>query len=147
MNRDLFNYLRELNLTDDQINYIEENNQFIYNTSKDYTKKVLNKIREKGITDLEIKDMLIKNIYLVSESLKRIEKLENIYINILNLSNEEIKYLLLNNYKTYTINPTELNNVINYWISLGYTKSTIKKFILDNPSAINYELKDVKKDN
>jgi len=145
MNRNLFLYLRELNLTDEEIKYIEQNNQFIYQTSKEHTKLVLDKLREKGITEIELKNLLVKNIYLVTETLDRINKLDNIYINYLNFSNEEIKYLLITNANTYSVSPIELKNIIDYLTNTGYSIEIIKKFILSNPQVISFTLEELKR--
>ena len=74
---------------------------------------------------------------MLTESTKRLRYYENIYNNVLQLSNEELIYILKNNSECYTSSPIELEKTIDYLKSKDLSIDKIKSIILKSPKSIN----------
>lgn len=142
MKDEVYEYLINYGFNKDNLNKMEQENEDIYFIS-------LNKVREniefflnKGLTNLEIINLININSFNITLSLKRKNSFEKIYINKLNLSNEEIKHLLNLNNNIYTCSPVELDKIINY-LSRKYSYDNIKKILLTNPNIINKKLDEI----
>ena len=84
------------------------------------------------------------NPFILTLSSKRKKAFDDIYINKLNLSNEEIKNLLNINNNIYTCSPLELDKIINYLNKdKNYSIDNIKKIILTNPNIINKKIDEI----
>lgn len=124
MKDEVYEYLINYGFNKDNLNKIEQENEDIYFIS-------LNKVREniefflnKGLTNLEIINLININSFNLTLSLKRKNSFEKIYINKLNLSNDEIKHLLNLNNNMYTCSLVEVDKIINY-LSRKYSYDNI----------------------
>lgn len=142
MKDEVYEYLINYGFNKDNLNKIEQEDEDIYFIS-------LNKVREniefflnKGLTNLEIINLININSFNLTLSLKRKNSFEKIYINKLNLSNDEIKQLLNLNNNMYTCSLVEVDKIINY-LSRKYSYDNIKKILLTNPDIINKKLDEI----
>lgn len=142
MKDEVYEYLINYGFYKDNLNKIEQENEDIYFIS-------LNKVREniefflnKGFTNLEIINLININSFNLTSSLKRKNAFDDIYINKLKLSNDEIKHLLNLNNNMYTCSPIELDKIINY-LNKKYSYDGIKKMLLSNPNIINKKLDEI----
>ena len=79
MDKDIFEYLRVLGLSDIEINYIEDNNDNIVYANLNHVKKIINFLQELELNINEIKKILKINVYMITENFQRINKLNFIY--------------------------------------------------------------------
>lgn len=146
MKDEIFEYLKEFGFTVENLNMFEEENEDIYFVNLKKVKENIDFFTNKGLNNKEIIKLALKNPFVVTLSTKRKEAFEEIYINKLNLTNEEIKYLLYYNDNVYTCSPIEFDKIINYLNKdKNYSISHIKKLILSNPNIINKKLDEIMK--
>ena len=113
----------------------------MYFVSLDKVKENINFFAGKGLNNKEIISLANTNPFILTLSLKRKNAFDEIYINKLNLSNEQIKYLLNNNSNIYTCSPLEFDKIINYLNKdKKYSIDNIKQIILNNPNIINKKI-------
>ena len=67
----------------------------------------------------------------------RLEALDKIYLEDLNLTNEELKNLIIKNPDTYIVSVSELNNNIDYLKEHNCNIETIRNFLITNPQLIS----------
>ena len=144
MEDEIYEYLRKYGFSKESLNKIEELNEDIYFVSLNKVKENIDFFTNKGLNSKEIINLTNINPFIITLTTKRKEAFEEIYINKLNLSNEEIRYLLNKNDNIYTCSPIELNKIIDYLSNKGYSFEIIKKIILNNPSIINKKLDNIR---
>lgn len=137
MNKYVFDYLRIIGFTDDEINYIEDNNDNIFYASLSHVKKLIDILQNLGLDNINIKNLLIKNVYMITEKIEKINILNNIYLEDLKFSKEELKKLIIVNPESYMISISELNKNIDYLKKHNYNIDAIKYFFIVNPKLIN----------
>ena len=145
MDKDIYDYLKEYGLDNKEIDYIENKNGNIYYINLGYAIKIIDFLESKGCSKEYIIKLLVNNPYMITEVEARLTALDEIYLNRLFFNKEELKYLLLNNYNTYTISPIELNKIIDYLLENKYSIEMVKRVILSNPSIIEMKLDNFKK--
>ena len=145
MKDEIYEYLINYGFSKENIDKLEELNEDMYFVSLDKVKENLNFFTGKGLNNKEIISLANINPFILTLSSKRKNAFDEIYINKLNLSNEEIKYLLNINNNIYTCSPLEFDKIINY---LNRDKNSsiinIKKIILTNPNIINKKIDEIK---
>ena len=135
MNKYVFDYLRIIGFTDNEINYIEDNNEYIFYVNLVHIKKIITILQDLGLDNINIRKTLIKNVYIITEKIEKINLLNNVYFEVLNLNKEELKELIINNPNIYMISVSELSNNINYLKEHNYGVDAIKKFLLTYPQV------------
>ena len=105
MDKDIYDYLKEDGLDNKEIDYIENKNGNIYYINLGYAIRIIDFLESKGCSKEYIIKLLVNNPYMITEVEARLTALDEIYLNRLLFNKEELKYLLLNNYNTYTISP------------------------------------------
>ena len=142
MKDEIYEYLINYGFSKENIDKLEELNEDMYFVSLDKVKENLNFFTGKGLNNKEIINLANLNPFVLTLSSKRKNAFDEIYINKLKLSNEEIKYLLNVNDSIYTCSPLELENIINY-LNKNYSFNFIKQIILNNPNIINKKISEI----
>lgn len=144
MKNEIYEYLINYGFSKENLDRFEELNEDMYFVSLDKVKENINFFAGKGLNNKEIISLVNINPFILTLSSKRKNAFDEIYINKLNLSNEQIKYLLNNNSNIYTCSPLEFDKIINY---LNYDKKfsidNIKQIILNNPNIINKKIDEI----
>lgn len=143
MRDNIYEYLINYGFTSEQLTRYKKENEDLYFVVLNIVKDNIEFLTKKGFTTKEIINIVDNNPFMLTVTSKRKNAFEDIYINKLNLSNEEIKYLLMNNYDMYTCSPVELNKIIDYLNNKGYSMDNIKKLLLSNTSIIDKNLDDI----
>ena len=95
MRDEIYEYLISYGFNKENLNKFEEENENIYFVSLDKVKENIDFFANKGLNKSEFINIVNINPFILTLSSKRKCAFDDIYINKLNLSNEEIKYLLL----------------------------------------------------
>ena len=142
MNDDIYEYLINYGFSKENLDLFEEINEDMYFVSLNKVKENIEFFTSKGLNKEEIINLAIFNPFILTLSTKRKNAFDEIYINKLNLTNEQIKYLLLKNDNVYTCSPIELDKIIDYLLKY-YSIDDIKSIILNNPNIINEKLDEI----
>lgn len=141
---EIYQFLVNYGFSKENLRRFEEENENMYFVSLDKVKENIDFFTNKGLNKSEIINIVNINPFILTLSSKRKIAFDDIYINKLNLSNEEIKYLLNINNSIYTCSPIELDKIINY---LNKEKkcslNNIKKILLINPNIIDKNSGDI----
>ena len=145
MKNEIYEYLINYGFNKNNLNRFEELNENMYFVSLDKVKENINFFTNKGLNNIEIINLINSNPFNLTLSSKRKNAFDDIYIKKLNISNEEIKYLLNFNNNMYTCSPIEFDKIINYLNKYkNYSIDNIKKIILTNPNIINKKIDEIK---
>lgn len=144
MKNEIYEYLITYGFNKENLKKIEEENEDIYFVSLDKVKENIDFFTNKGLNNYEIINLVNNNPFNLTLSSKRKNAFDVIYVSKLNLSNEEIKYLLNSNNNIYTCSPIELDKIINYLNKdKNYSIDDIKKILLSNPNIIDKNSNDI----
>ncbi len=130
MKNEIYEYLINYGFSKENLDRFEELNEDMYFVSLDKVKENINFFAGKGLNNKEIISLANTNPFILTLSLKRKNAFDEIYINKLNLSNEQIKYLVNN------------NSNIDY-LNKNYSIDNIKQIILNNPNIINKKIDEI----
>lgn len=139
MIEEVYNYLRKYGFSKEELSYFEEINDNMYFTNLKEINKNIDFLTNKGLTKEEIIYIFKKNCFMLTEKDNRLELLDNIYINELELNNNLLKELIINNPDTYSVSPIELNKIINYLKENNFDKNKIINLIMKNPKIITLD--------
>lgn len=142
MKDEVYEYLKKYGFNKDNLNKIEQENEDIYFIYLNKVRENINFFEGKGLNNKEIISLANINPFILTLSSKRKNAFDEIYINKLNLSNDQIKYLLNNNSNIYTCSPLEFDKIIDY-LNKNYSIDNIKKIILNNPNIINKKIDEI----
>ena len=142
MKNEIYEYLINYGFSKENLDRFEELNEDMYFVSLDKVKENINFFEGKGLNNKEIISLANINPFILTLSSKRKNAFDEIYINKLNLSNEQIKYLVNNNNNIYTCSPLEFDKIIDY-LNKNYSIDNIKKIILNNPNIINKKIDEI----
>lgn len=137
MNIYVCNYLKSLGFNKKEINYINDNNEYIWGANVEICEMNISYFKEKGLNDKEIHEIIMKNPLLITENPRKFIELEVLY-EMLNFSFEEIKAIAIFNSEIYN-NPKELKQIIDYFISNNYRKEDVKQILLNSSNYLNKE--------
>ena len=144
MKNEIYEYLINYGFSKENLDRFEELNEDMYFVSLDKVEENINFFAGKGLNNKEIISLANINPFILTLSSKRKNAFDEIYINKLNLSNEQIKYLVNNNSNIYTCSPLEFDKIINYLnYDKNYSIDNIKKIILNNPNIINKKIDEI----
>lgn len=143
MREEVFYELYNFGFSENDIQLIEDNNDFIFDAQYDDIKKILEFLKYKGLEKEDLISLINNNPFMLTESTKRLRYYENIYNNVLKFSKEELVYILKNNPECYTSSPIELEKTIDYLNSKKISIDKIKDIILKNPKLINLKSNEV----
>lgn len=145
MREEVYDYLYDYGFSSNDLDDILDGNEEMFFTNLDDVKKHISFLEEKGLESREIVDVINKNPYMLTDREVRFNKLDNIYYNELEMDTESLKGLIINNPRTYSINPAKLREIIDYMMELGYSKKEIREFILVNYNVVGMDLETFKK--
>lgn len=144
MKNEIYEYLINYGFSKENLNRFEELNEDMYFVSLNKVKENIDFFAGKGLNNKEIISLANINPFILTLSSKRKNAFDELYINKLNLSNEQIKYLLNINSNIYTCSPLELEKIINYLNKdKNYSINNIKQIILNNPNIINKKIDEI----
>lgn len=144
MKNEIYVYLINYGFSKENLDRFEELNEDMYFVSLDKVKENINFFEGKGLNNKEIISLANINPFILTLSSKRKNTFDEIYINKLNLSSDQIKYLLNNNSNIYTCSPLEFDKIINYLnYDKNYSIDNIKQIILNNPNIINKKIDEI----
>lgn len=145
MDKEIYDFLRNYGLLDAEIDYIEDNNINIFYINIGYAIKIISFLESKGLTQEEVKRTLLDNPYMITVGEQRLELWNEIYDRELQLTNEELKNLLLVNSQIYTASPIEFKKILEY-MKEDHVIEDVKRFILSNPDIIIAKFDILKRD-
>ena len=144
MKNEIYEYLINYGFSKENLDRFEELNEDMYFVSLNKVKENIDFFAGKGLNNKEIISLANINPFILTLSSKRKNAFDELYINKLNLSNEQIKYLLNINSNIYTCSPLELEKIINYLNKdKNYSINNIKQIILNNPNIINKKIDEI----
>ena len=94
-------------------------------------------LKNKGLNKEEIMQVFRINPFMITVKNNRLEALDKIYLEVLNLTNEELKNLIIKNPDTYIVSVSELNKNIDYLKEHNYNIETIRNFLITNPQLVS----------
>ena len=139
MCEEVYDFLRNYGFSKEELSYFEEINDNMYFTNLKEINKNIDFLTNKGLTKEEILYVVKNNCFMLTEKNNRLELLDNIYINELELNNNLLKEIIINNPDTYSISPIELNKIINYLKDNNFDKNKIISLIMKNPKIITLD--------
>ena len=139
---EIFDYLREFGFTSNELwKFEKENSELFFVKLKD-VKDNIDFLLNKKLKKEEIIEIIRNNPFMLTAAKNRREYYDNIYLNILKLTDNELIKLIKDNNDAYTASPIELENIINYLLS---NNKEPKNIILSNPKIISMKLDELKK--
>ena len=142
MKNEIYEYLINYGFGKEILDRFEKLNEDMYFVSLDKVKENINFFASKGLNNKEIIGLANINPFILTLSSKRKKAFDEIYVNKLNLSSDQIKYLLNNNSNIYTCSPLEFDKIIDY-LNKHYSIDNIKQIILNNPNIINKQIDEI----
>lgn len=142
MKNEIYEYLINYGFGKEILDRFEKLNEDMYFVSLDKVKENINFFASKGLNNKEIISLANINPFILTLSSKRKKTFDEIYVNKLNLSSDQIKYLLNNNNNIYTCSPLEFDKIIDY-LNKHYSIDNIKQIILNNPNIINKKIDEI----
>lgn len=142
MKNEIYEYLINYGFGKEILDRFEKLNEDMYFVSLDKVKENINFFASKGLNNKEIIGLANINPFILTLSSKRKKAFDEIYVNKLNLSSDQIKYLLNNNSNIYTCSPLEFDKIIDY-LNKHYSIDNIKQIILNNPNIINKKIDEI----
>ena len=144
MREEVYNYLREYGFTKEEVYSFEEENEKMFFTNLVEVNKNIDFLINKGLTKEEIMYVFRKNPYMITVKNNRLDALNKIYLESLQLNEEQLKQIIINNPDTYTSSPVELNKNIDYLKEHNCNIETIRNFIINNPQLVSMSLDEFK---
>ena len=142
---EVYEYLKEFGFTKEDLDSFENINERMYFTNLKEVTKNINFLSSKSLSKEEIINLIKSNCFLLTVKDNRLESLDNIYLNILNLNNGELKKLILLYPYTYIESPIEIEKIIAYLKENNYTIDNIKEIIFSKPEILSYKLDKIEK--
>ena len=124
MDGGVYKYLESLGFSRKELDELEEND-YIWETSKQRTEYIVNFFLENVLSMDEIHNYFMSYPNIISEHPHRLLDIDEIFNNI-GLTNENKKQLILSNYETYSSNSDELQKIVDY------LKADTKEKTIDN---------------
>ena len=137
MREEVYNYLHDYGFSAIELDKIEEENESMFFTSVSEVRKNITFLEEKYLEQEDIINIINSNPFMLTEKTNRLEALDGIYGNELNIDYESMIKLIKNNPETYTVSPVELQKIIDYMKMNGYNTEVIREFILKNHKVIS----------
>ena len=145
MREEVYDYLYDYGFSSKDLDDILDGNEEMFFTNLTDVKKHISFLEDKHLEPREIIDVININPYMLTDREVRFNYLDNIYYNELEMDNKSLRELIINNPRTYSINPAKLREIIDYMMELGYSKKEIREFILVNYSVVGMDLETFKK--
>ena len=137
MREELYNYLREYGFTKEEVYSFEEENEKMFFTNLIEVNKNIDFLINKGLNKEEVMHIFRKNPFMITVKNNKLDALNQIYLEDLKLTNEELKNLIIKNPDTYIVSVSELNKNIDYLKEHNYNIETIRNFLITNPQLVS----------
>jgi len=137
MIEEVYDFLREYGFSKEEVNYFEDENEEMYFTNLVEVNKNIDFLINKGLNKEEIIKVFKFDPFMITVKNNRLEALDKIYLEDLNLNKDELKQLIINNPDTYIVSPIKLNKNIDYLKEHNCSINTIKDFFLNNPKLLS----------
>lgn len=145
MREEVYDYLYDYGFNSKDLDNMLDTNEELFFTNLIDVKKHISFLEEKGLESKDIINVINNNPFMLTDREVRFNKLDNIYYNELEMDAKSLKGLIINNPRTYSINPAKLREIIDYMMELGYSKKEIREFLLVNYNVIEMDLESFKK--
>ncbi len=133
-------YLQSMGFSKKELEQLEEN-EFIWETSRNRCDFIVNFFLEKDFTIDEIHKYFMEYPNIVSEHPNRLIRIDELLDNI-EFTNEDKKKLVFTNYEIYSANPLELKKIIDF-LKDGNEKE-LKKVMFINSEYLAEDFEKVK---
>ena len=144
MREEVYDYLYDYGFSSKDLDNILDGNEEMFFTNLIDVKKHISFLENKHLEPREIINVINSNPYMLTDREVRFDYLDNIYYKELEIDDKSLKQLIINNPRTYSINPAKLREIINYFKKLNYGKKEIREFILKNHKVIEMDLETFK---
>lgn len=145
MKEEVYQYLHDYGFSAIDLDKIENENEEMFFTTIKEVRKNITFLEEKHLESSDIINIINDNPFMLTEKNNRLEALDGIYSKTLGIDYESMKELMKTNSETYTVSPIELQGIIDYMKEQGYSKETIREFILKNNKVISMSVENFKK--
>ena len=145
MREEVYDYLYDYGFSSKELDNILDVNEEMFFTNLTDVKKHISFLENKHLEPREIINVINSNPYMLTDREVRFDYLDNIYYKELEIDDKSLRELIINNPRTYSINPARLREIINYMKELGYSKKEIREFLLVNYKVIEMDLDAFKK--
>ena len=139
MIEEIYDFLINYGFKNDELNNFQRLNEDLYFANLGIVKTNIEFLENKGIEKNEIISIIQKNPFMLTCGSKKKKMLEEIYNSI--FTSEEIKELIIQYPSAYTVNPLELQEVIDY---INSKKIDLKDYINNNPKILSFDLDEIK---
>lgn len=136
MREEIYGYLREYGFSREELNMIEDKNEEIYFAIISNITNNISFLENLDLSKNEIISLINKNPFFITCSEKRKNAFNKIYIDTLELTNIDIKNMLLINPYMYVLSPVDIEILVNDLLKT-YAKEELKKMLLSNPNLLN----------
>ena len=138
---EIFDYLLEFGFTKEELRRFEDENSEMFEVDLKVVKDNIEFLFNKKLTKEEIIEVIKNDPFMLTDKKIRRDYYDKLYIDVLKLTDEEIKSLIKSNNDVYSASPVELEKIINY---LSSKNKDVKKMILSYPKIITMRLDDIK---
>ena len=139
MIEEIYDFLINYGFKNDELNNFQRLNEDLYFANLGIVKTNIEFLENKGLEKNKIINNIQKNPFMLTCGSKKKQMLEEIYNSIFTL--EEIKALIIQYPSLYTVNPLELQEVIDY---INSKKVNLKDYINNNPKILSFDLDEIK---
>ena len=137
MREEVYEFFKEYGFTRDEIHYFQDENEKMFFTNLIEVNKNIDFLKNKGLNKEEIMQVFRYNPFMITVKNNKLDALNQIYLEDLKLTNEELKNLIIKNPDTYIVSVSELNKNIDYLKEHNYNIETIRNFLITNPQLIS----------
>lgn len=145
MLEEVYEYLYDYGFDDCEIDAIENENEQMFFTDLEEVRKNIAFLEGKFLTQDDIIDVINSNPFMLTEKDNRLDALEEIYNCALEFDYESMIQLIKANPEAFTISPIELNKIIDYLKTKGYSIMEIKELFIKEPKLISMNFTEFEK--
>ena len=137
MREEVYEFFKEYGFTRDEIHYFQDENEKMFFTNLIEVNKNIDFLKDKGLNKEEIMQVFRYNPYMITVKNNKLDALNEIYLDNLKLTNEELKNLIIKNPDTYIVSVSELNKNIDYLKEHNCNIEIIRNFLITNPQLVS----------
>ena len=137
MREEVYEFFKEYGFNRDEIHYFQDENEKMFFTNLIEVNKNIDFLRGNGLNKDEIMQVFRYNPYMITVKNNRLDALNQIYLEDLKLSNQQLKDLIIKNPDAYIVSVSELNENINYLKEHNCNIETIRNFLITNPQLVS----------
>ncbi|MBQ3436201.1 MAG: hypothetical protein IJH13_04215 [Bacilli bacterium] len=138
-----YEYLHEYGFDALELDSFERLNHGVFYLDYNDVRKIITFLEDKFLFPDEIIKIININPFLLTESSKKINELENIY-NELGFDHNQLRTLITKNPLMYSVNPDEVEKIVEYLRMQSLDNEKICKLIIKNPKIINMKFEEFK---